>query len=52
MKHTLTLGAILGNQEMQDFLEKMDEAAAEWLGLEEEEMQEASHIEITFETPD
>ena len=37
---------------MQDFLEKMDEAASEWLGLDEEEMQEASHISITFETPD
>ena len=52
MKHTLSLGAILSNQEMQDFLELMDNAAGEWLGLEEEEMQEASHISVTFETPD
>ena len=52
MKHTLTLGAILGNQEMQDFLEEMDEAAFEWLGLEDEQMQEASNISVTFEVPD
>jgi len=52
LRHSLSLGAILSNQEMQDFLEKMDEAAGEWLGLEDEEMQEASHISITFETPD
>ena len=52
MRHSLSIGAILSNQEMQDFLNKMDEAAGEWLGLDDEEMQEASHIEITFETPD
>ena len=52
MKHTLTLGAILSNQEMQDFLEKMDEAAADWLGLDDDELKEASHISVTFETPD
>ena len=52
MKHTLTLGAILGNQEMQDFLEQMDDAAGEWLGLEDEQMQEASNISVTFEVPD
>jgi len=52
LKHTLTLGAILGNQEMQDFLEEMDEAAFEWLGLEDEQMQEASNISVTFEVPD
>jgi hypothetical protein len=52
LKHTLSLGAILSNQEMQDFLEKMDDAAGEWLGLEDEEMQEATHISVTFETPD
>ncbi len=52
MKHTLTLGAILSNQEMQDFLEKVDDAAGDWLGLDDEEMQEATHISVTFETPD
>ncbi len=52
MKHTLTLGAILGNQEMQDFLEEMDEAAFEWLGLDEVEMSDASNISVTFELPD
>tara|TARA_B100000497_G_scaffold63565_1_gene71790 strand:+ start:543 stop:701 length:159 start_codon:yes stop_codon:yes gene_type:complete len=52
LKHTLTLGAILSNQEMQDFLEKVDDAAGDWLGLDDEEMQEATHISVTFETPD
>ena len=52
MKHTLTLGAILSNQEMQDFLEQMDDAAGAWLGLDDEDMQEATHISVTFETPD
>jgi hypothetical protein len=37
---------------MQDFFELMDEAAGEWLGLEEEDMQEASNISVTFEVPD
>lgn len=52
MKYTLSLGQILSNQEMQDFFELMDEAAGEWLGLEEEDMQEASNISVTFEVPD
>ena len=52
MKYSLSLGAILSNQEMQDFLEQMDEAAADWLGLDDQELQEASHIEVTFEIPD
>ena len=52
MKYHLTLGAILSNQEMQDFLEQMDDAAGDWLGLDDEEMQEATHISVTFETPD
>lgn len=52
MKYSLTLGAILSNQEMQDFLEQMDDAAGEWLGLEDEQMQEASNISVTFEVPD
>ena len=37
---------------MQDFLEQMDEAAADWLGLDDQELQEASHIEVTFQIPD
>ena len=37
---------------MQDFLEQMDDAAGEWLGLDDEEMQEASNISVTFEVPD
>jgi hypothetical protein len=37
---------------MQLFLEEMDEAAFEWLGLDEVEMSDASHIEVTFEIPD
>jgi hypothetical protein len=52
LKYTLSLGQILSNQEMQDFFELMDEAAGEWLGLEEEDMQEASNISVTFEVPD
>lgn len=52
MKYSLSLGAILSNQEMQDFLEQMDEAAADWLGLDDQELQEASHIEVTFQIPD
>ena len=51
MKYTLSLGQTLSNQEMQDFFELMDEAAGEWLGLEEEDMQEASNISVTFEVP-
>ena len=51
LKYSLSLGAILSGQELQDFLEQMDEAAAEWLGLGEE-LLEASHIEVTFEIPD
>ena len=52
MKYHLSLGAILSNQEMQDFLEQIDDAAGEWLGLEDEQMQEASNISVTFEIPD
>lgn len=52
MKHSLSLGAILRGSEMEDFLEKMDETAADWLGLEDEELKEATHINVTFETPD
>lgn len=51
MKYSLSLGAILSNQEMQDFLEQMDEAAADWLGLGEE-LLEASNITVSFEIPD
>jgi hypothetical protein len=51
LKHTLSLGSILGGQDLEDFLEEMDQAACEWLGLDEE-MQEASNITVTFETPD
>ena len=51
MKHSLPLASILSNQDLEDFLEEMDDAACEWLGLDEE-MQEASNIWVTFETPD
>ena len=51
MKHTLPINSILSGSELQDFLEEMDEAACEWLGLDEE-MKEASNIWLTFETPD
>ena len=37
---------------MQDFLEQMDEAAVDWLGLDDDELKEASNINVTFETPD
>ena len=52
LKYTLSLGQILSNQEMQDFFELMDEAAGNWLGLEEEELKEASNICVSFEVPD
>lgn len=52
MKHTLSIGSILSGSELEDFLENMDEAAADWLGLDDDEMKEASHITVTFETPD
>ena len=51
LKHTLSLGSILGGQDLEDFLEEMDQAACEWLGLDEE-MKDASNITVTFETPD
>ena len=51
MKYHLSLGSILSGQEMQEFLELMDEAASEWHGLDEE-MMEASNISVTFELPD
>ena len=51
LKHSLPLASILSNQDLEDFLEEMDDAACEWLGLDEE-MQEASNIWVTFETPD
>ena len=52
LKHSLPLASILSNQDLEDFLEEMDDAAGEWLGLDDEEMQEASNIWVTFETPD
>jgi len=51
LKHALPLASILSNEELQDFLEEMDQAACEWLGLDEE-MKDASDIWVTFETPD
>lgn len=52
MKHSLNLGTILSYSELEDFLEKMDDAAADWLGLEEEDLKEVTHVNVTFETPD